>query len=155
MSALKSIALAIELADRERDEAVKGVAQAQRAVAFALQQMEQLESYANDTDARWLQSQARAVPMELMRHHYQFMDRLQQAITLQTSVIGNARRQVEVNQQLLVKAEHRLAGLNQVHAARLKKLQLQQARREQQQTDEFASLRYVRRLQLARTGGNP
>ncbi len=84
MSALKSVQLAIELATRDRDELAKVVARVERSLAFAHNQMAQLEGYAAETEALDGLGHAQCVSTELMRHHYQFMDRLQQAISMQS-----------------------------------------------------------------------
>lgn len=144
MSNLKGVLLAIELATRQRDEAAQVSAKAKRALEFARDQMAQLESYAGDTDARWTGSASVARSGELIRHHYQFMDRLQQAILLQSDVIRSAGHQVELADKGLLQAEFRLAGLNQVLKARQAALDVTQRRREQRLTDEFASLQHAR-----------
>ena len=53
MSALKSILLAIDVATRQRDEVGKLLAQIQRNWHGAQEQIEQLESYAADTESKW------------------------------------------------------------------------------------------------------
>ena len=83
MSQHKSIRLAIELATRQRDEAARAVAHMNRNLGFARDQMAQLDGYAADTDARLIGARDGVLSAELIRHHYQFMDRLQQAISLQ------------------------------------------------------------------------
>lgn len=144
MSNLKGIVLAIELATRQRDQSAQVSAKARRALEFARDQMAQLQSYAGDTDARWTGSASVARSGELIRHHYQFMDRLQQAIALQTGAINAAVFQVEQADKALLQAEFRLAGLNQVLKARQAALDVIQRRRDQRQTDEFASMQHAR-----------
>ena len=56
MSELRSIELAIELATRKRDEFAKAVARVEKTLQFAQNQMNQLEGYAAETDARWIRS---------------------------------------------------------------------------------------------------
>lgn len=144
MSNLKGIALAIELAERQRDEQVKVCANTRRVLSFAQDQMTQLQSYAGDTDARWIGSAAVVRSGEMIRHHYQFMERLQQAIVLQTGSIRAANHQVEQAHAALLAVEFRLAGLKQVLKARQAVLEVGQRRREQRMTDEFASILHAR-----------
>lgn len=144
MPQLKSIRLAIELATRRRDEAAKVLAAAKRTQGFSQGQMAQLQGYAQDTDARFIGSTTVVLSAELIRHHYQFAERLQQAIALQTGVLGNSRRQVELSEKALLEAEFRLAGLNHILKTRQVALQLIQKRREQRATDEFASMQHAR-----------
>jgi len=144
MSELNGILLAIELATRKRDELAKGVVKVQRSLGFAQDQLAQLVGYAGDTDARWEGSAARAVTTELMRHHYQFMGRLQQAIAMQGAAITQINEQLEQARQTLLQAEFRLVGLSQVLKSRQLVLQRGRARSEQKQTDEFAALLHAR-----------
>jgi flagellar FliJ protein len=149
MSQLKSILLAIELATRRRDEAAKALASTKRTQGYSLGQMEQLQGYAKDTDDR---STTVVLSAELIRHHYQFVERLQQAIGLQTGVLDNSKRQVEQAEKVLLEAEFRLAGLNHVLKTRQVALQLIQKRREQRITDEFASMQHARTAAQALSG---
>jgi len=145
MSNLSAITLAIELATRHRDEAAKSVALALKRVRFAEEQMQQLRSYAGDTDARWLGAPAGMLSSELIKHHYQFVDRLHHAIGLQAVAIADANVQVDRARRTLVETEVRLAGLKQVLNTRKAAIVLIQQRREQRNTDEFASLAFSRR----------
>lgn len=155
MSQLRALVLAIELAARQRDALARALARAEKTLQFAQNQMLQLEGYANETDARWLLPTADGRSTELMRHHYQFMGRLQQAIGLQSGVMSNTGQQVEKAKQLLLQAECRLAGLNQVLKIRQADLLQIEARREQRQTDEFAAMQHARKQLASRTGENP
>jgi flagellar FliJ protein len=152
MSQMKSILLAIELATRRRDEYAKSLASSRRTHGFAQDQMAQLQGYAQDTDARFIGSTTVILSAELIRHHYQFVERLQQAITLQTSVLENSNRQIGQIEKALLEAEFRLAGLNHILKARQAALQLIQKRREQRATDEFASMQHARTKARALSG---
>jgi flagellar FliJ protein len=145
MSNLNAIILAIELAAKHRDDAAKSVVLALKRVRFADEQMEQLRGYAGDTDARWLGAPPGMLSSELIKHHYQFVDRLHQAIGLQTVAIADANVQVDRARRALVATEIRLAGLKQVLETRRAVVALAQQRREQRNTDEFASLAFIRR----------
>jgi hypothetical protein len=52
MEPLKGLALALDLADRQRLLAGKGLAQAQRAHGFSQSQLQQLQSYLSDSQTR-------------------------------------------------------------------------------------------------------
>jgi flagellar FliJ protein len=144
MTQLNAILMAIDLATRRRDDAAKVVAQMQRNVEFANDQLAQLESYAADTDSRWIGAPPGMLSGELIRHHYQFVERLQQAIGMQTGVIVDAKTQVERASSVLLQTEYRLAGLKTVLEARQAKVARVLQRREQDVTDEFAALAYAR-----------
>ncbi|MCA3239626.1 MAG: flagellar export protein FliJ [Curvibacter sp.] len=149
MSALNSLRLAIEVAARARDQADQAWVQAQRAVTQAQAQLDQLASYASDTDARWATAAAVTVSAELMSHHQHFMIRLRQAIGMQGGVIMDLERQAEGARQRRVQQEVRLKALQQLlekkHAAWVQR----QARLEQKQMDELAVLGYARRAGMA------
>ena len=144
MSKLRSIRLAIELATRQRDQLAKNHAHALRNVDFAKGQLSQLATYASDTDSRWMGGGAAAMSAEMVRHHYQFMDRLQQAIAMQNGVIANMVNQADVAHKALLQAEFRLSGLGQVLKTRQATLDAVHRRREQHDTDAFASQRFLR-----------
>ncbi|MCF8209912.1 MAG: flagellar export protein FliJ [Rhodoferax sp.] len=144
MSQPNAIELAIELATRKRDDAARGVAKVLRDLDFAHDQMAQLESYAADTDARLTSTTGGVLSAELIRHHYQFVERLQQAIQLQSRAIADAKAQVERARKVLLQTEVRLAGLKQVLEGRQAVVARTLLRREQRVTDEFAAMVYIR-----------
>lgn len=141
---MKGFLLAIELAERQRDERAKQLAEAQRNLIFGRQQMSQLQNYAHDTDARWTGATAMALSAELVRHHYQFMARLQQAIGMQEGAIAGLLHQEGVAKHALLQAESRVTGLQQVLRRRQAQAAVQEQRREQARMDEMAALLYAR-----------
>ena len=154
MSLLTTLLLAIDVARRKRDLASQALAQAQQREMAAQQQMAQLTSYADETEVRWVsQAQICAVP-ELMRHHYQFMGRLNQAIEMQQGVMMEQARWVGVARKTLLDAELRLATLCQVHRNKQAEAERLQMRREQRQMDEMAAMRFGRFAGPAFSGEN-
>ncbi len=150
MNLFHGLQLAIELAERKRDERAQALAQAQRQVRMGRQQLEQLQSYAADTDARWSQGHSRVLSAELIRHHYQFVERLQHAIGMQDDVIANQLRQEHSCRGALAQAETRVSGLKQVLAKRQAVVAATEQRREQGRMDEMAALVYARRVAHAK-----
>lgn len=145
MTDLSGIQLAIELAVKQRDICQRRLAMLERHSAAAQGQMEQLRSYAADKDAGWIDAAPGIFSGELIRHHYQFMGRLQQAVEMQTEVIGRANGQVDEARTVLANAEIRLEGLNRILKLRVSAKDLLLKRREQKQTDDFASQQYARK----------
>jgi flagellar FliJ protein len=141
MSAVSSFLLAIEMATRKRDQANQDLMRAQNAHVFAQNQMSQLETYAAETEARWTAAAQISTSPELMRHHYQFMDRLHHAVGLQTGALENEARKVEAAKKRVLEAEYRLISLKQILKKKQADISLLQSRREQKQMDEFAALR--------------
>lgn len=144
MPKFRALELAIEQATQQRDAQARRHAQSQRTLQHAHGQLSQLENYSNDTDARWVGGHAVDLSVELVKHHYQFMERLQNAVNLQHGVIKNLEQQLTHAHQNLLQAEYRLAGLKQVLKSRRLALNVVQQRREQLITDEFAAMRHTR-----------
>ena len=144
MSDMKTLALVIEVATRKRDQADQALRQVQRAVQHAQGQLDQLESYAADTEARWATAAAATVNAGLMQHQHHFMQRLRHAIGLQSGVMTDLLRQTEAARQRRVQEELRLAVLEQLLKKKLATRVQQEARREQKQMDELAILKYAR-----------
>ena len=141
MSAIKSFLLAIEMATRKRDQVSQGLMQAQNSYLFAQDQMYQLQTYAAETESRWTAAAQISTSTEMLRHHYQFMGRLQHAMDLQKGALENESRKVGLAKQAVLEAEFRLVSLKQVLEKKQADLAVLQSRREQKQMDEFASMR--------------
>lgn len=152
MPALKSIRLAIDLAINKRDLLQKEFAQVQQARFYSLDQMDQLERYAVDTENRWTAAAQISTTPELMRHHYQFMARLRQAIQLQIKAIAEVDLQLEVAKKKLLDAEFRVMSLKHMLANKQAAILALQNRREQKQMDEFAALQHNRQKAGYRMG---
>lgn len=155
MSSLNALNIAIEAAERKRDAARIALQERQSALQAANAQMEQLQTYAQEMQARWGAQQGLAVQPEVMHHQYQFMDRLQHAIGLQTRVVSEMEIRQETARQALLAAELRVNSLQKVVQARKRDIALAQMRREQKETDERAAIQFFRRsfgLQLQEAG---
>ena len=96
MSALKSLALAIEVAERARDQADQAWQQARRGVQFARGQLEQLESYAADTEARWATAAAVTVSAELMQVLSPYLTLGEKLGSLQAQLLREAPRELRI-----------------------------------------------------------
>ena len=145
MADLRGLVLAIELATKHRDVVQGGLSLAQRNAQQDQEQLNQLQSYAQDKDARWIQAGSTVLSAEIVKHHYQFMGRLQQAMALQSGVISSAQIAVEKTAAKLLEAEVRLAGLKEILQRRQYARDGLLKRREQKQTDEFATQQYARK----------
>lgn len=142
MSNLNSLSVAVDVASRKRDDARKVLQDVLAAQQAARAQLVQLEDYARETESRWGVKADTTMQPEVMYHHYQFMDRLGHAASVQTGVVGDHSGRVESAQRALVEAELRLTSLRKVVDKRRHDLELQQMRRDQKQTDERAALQY-------------
>lgn len=152
MAAIRGFDLAIELATKRRDEAARRLAGTQRALLHAEAQLKQLSDYVGETDSRIVQQTDRSLSMEVLRHHYQFMARLQEAIRLQSEAVRNAQRHIDGARAELAKTETAVMGLIKVRDARLAQLRLAQGRREQAVGDELATQLHMRRAKETSEG---
>lgn len=155
MTAVTSLQLAMNVAARRRDEAGLELVQAQRIHRFATGQLDQLETYAAETVARWTASAQVSATPELMRHHYQFMERLHHAIGLQRGVVVKEAVHLDSASQVLLQAEFRLAALKQVLVKKKADMTSIQMKREQKQMDEFAALQFARAVRNSIAGDQP
>jgi flagellar FliJ protein len=144
VSALASMQLAVELASRQRDQVRQELAQAHKVLQFAQQQFRQLEGYAEETQARWITQSTRQAAPEVMRHYYQFMDKLQQAMALQQQVLQDAGLRLGVQQQALLEAEFRLSARQTVCDNMRREAAVRRDKLEQKVFDEMAALQYRR-----------
>ena len=145
MSSLNALNVAIEAAERKRDAARTTMQERQRAQQAAQAQMDQLQGYVLEMQARWGAQEGLAVQPEVMHHQYQFMERLQHAIGLQTRVVADQDIRLETSRQALLAAELRVTSLQKVVQARRRDVALAQMRREQKDTDERATMAFFRR----------
>ena len=148
MAGQQTLLLAIDLATARRDEAQAQLKSIVFAQAHAQDQMQQLKQYEIETEQRWLQGAQVSTSPEMLRHHYQFMGRLDQAILLQEGVLANHVQRMEAARQLLMQAECRLSSFKQVLATRQLAVAKTRQRQEQKQMDEFASQQSQRQRRL-------
>ena len=142
MSSLNALSVAVEVAERQRDEARKVLQDTLAAQQAARAQLDQLQDYARETEARWGMKADSTVKPEVMFHHYHFMGRLDHAAGLQSGVVDDHAQRVALAQQQLRDAEVRLASLRKLLEKRQMEALQAQARRDQKMTDERAALRH-------------
>jgi flagellar FliJ protein len=148
MSTLNSLSLAIESIKVKRDQALSFLQKTQLSHSRVLEQMQQLQQYALETEQRWTHSAQQSTTPELLHHHYQFMGRLHQTMALQDGVIETSKVKVDNARQLVLQVEIRLASLQKLVAKRQADLATVQMKREQKQMDEFAALQTQRQIRL-------
>jgi len=145
MGSLNAFVVAVDLAERQRDAARQTLQNLQGARQAAQAQLVADLLGVLVLQQRWGMREGAAVQPEVMRHHYQFMGRLDHAIGLQTQAVSGQDQRVHQAGQVLLQAELRLASLRKVLERRRADLLREQQRREQKQTDELASQRAAAR----------
>lgn len=141
-----ALQIAVEMAERQRDAARHSLRDANAGAVAAQAQMEQLQTYAAETEARWGMRAGASVAPEVMFHHRHFMGRLEHAMELQERVLADHVLRVANSERALIAEQMRLAVLQKLVAKRQRESDLADQRREQKQTDERAQL--ALRLQL-------
>ncbi len=142
MSEFHGLRLAVDVARRQRDGMAQRQAQCQRTLEHARSQMQQLQDYADESDASWAQQMVSVQHVDLLHMRHQFMDRLRHAVLAQEQVLAQQQRLLQAAVAQLLKAEFHLAGLQQVLKSRMAQAQLRERRSEQRQSDEMAALRH-------------
>ncbi len=148
MTSFHGLQLAIEQAERLRDERAKVVARLEAHLGSLQAQLFQLETYAQETEKRWINGAHLQISSELLRHHYQFMGRLQHAMSLQMEVISATRNDITAARNAQMVVEVRLHGLREVLSKRHKHMERVELRREQHRSDEFAALAHARNVKV-------
>src|SRR5256885_3236947 len=102
---------------------------------------------------RWGAQENQSVQPEVMFHQYQFMDRLQHAIGLQTRVLADLAIRLEAAQKALMACELRVSSLRKVVEVRRRDLALS---RSEEHTSELQSpCNLVCRLLLEKKNKQP
>lgn len=153
MSDLKTLHKVVDIAERRRDDARAALAQQQRELQIAHEQLQQLQTYAQEAHQRWAaRSSSIGVDAQQLFHQRQFMDKIDHAIEFQRGVIANREALIERAEQQVVSAERDVAGLRKYTERKLLAVQQQAARQEQKATDEMALNLHLRQS-LARAQG--
>lgn len=137
----------IEMAERRRDEALAECARLQTEQRQAQEQMEQLQTYADEANRRWTERGAAGVSVALLMHHRQFMAKLEHAMDFQQGVLVDRERRVQQAQAAVHEAERELASLRKYAERQVQAWQQTLQRREQKHTDEMAQNIHRRRLE--------
>jgi flagellar protein FliJ len=131
----------LELAERDRDEAMALLLRSEEAHRRLRQQQEQLSGYRADYEARAPGLDGRAAPIDMLRHHQVFMQRLQQALTQQEAQLQTAQAQVLRSRQQLLHCETRVASVRKLIQRRAQERQRQESRLDQNRSDEATAQR--------------
>jgi flagellar FliJ protein len=145
MTTIQTLNKVVEIAERRRDVALAALAQLQREMQTAQDQMDQLEAYALEARTRWqARTSSTGVDAALLHHHRHFMQKIEHAIEFQRGVLRSREDMIEQHQDQVRVAERDLAGLRKFTERKLlAQVQLGQ-RRDQKQTDELALAIHLR-----------
>jgi flagellar FliJ protein len=138
MTAMQTLHKVVELAEKRRDEALGVMAQMQRELQMAQDQMDQLQSYAQEAEARWAARCSVGVDTALLMHHREFMHKIHHALEFQRGVLADRGRLIERAQEQVHTAERDLAGLRKFTDRKQQAIVHKAQRQDQKNTDEMA-----------------
>ena len=144
MNTLKTLDKVVELAEQRRDAALAAMAQLEREMKVAQDQMDQLESYAREAQQRWAARSGGTIDPAVLGHQRQFIQKIDHAIGFQRSVLASRQDQIDRQLAVVQAAERDLAGLRRYTDRKRQHLAVQAQRQEQKQTDEMAMSIYLR-----------
>jgi flagellar FliJ protein len=130
----------LELAQRQRDEALSALLRAEEAVRRLRLQSDQLTAYRDDYRGRNPAMGGRSAPIELLRGHEAFMARLQQAMALQQQQLQSAEAHTAQARAALLALETRVASVRKLLERREADQRLLSARQDQRRSDDAASM---------------
>jgi flagellar FliJ protein len=155
MPQLRALALAIDQAKQQRNDAVAAFLKSQIACQGAQDQMAQLEGYARETESRWALGARSTADLESVQHYDHFMARLQQAVGMQQGVVAEQLQALATARQRWMAAEIRAASLQRLLDKRRAELGRIQNRLEQKQLEELSALLFRRLHENSETPGTP
>lgn len=126
----------LEHAERQRDEALARLMQAEESSRRLRNQWEQLQAYRADYEARAPGLGAQAAPIELVRCHQGFVQRLDHALTQQAALMQGADEQLAQKRQMLLERETHVASVRKLVERRMQDHQRTTARLEQKRSDD-------------------
>jgi flagellar FliJ protein len=130
----------LELAQRQRDEALSVLLRAEEAVRRLRLQSEQLVAYRDDYRGRNPAMGGRSAPIELLRSHEAFMTRLHQAMAQQQLQLQNAEARTGEARAALLALETRVASVRKLLERREADQRLLSARQDQRRSDDAANM---------------
>ena len=137
----QSLQTLLSHAERERDDAMAVVLQAEEHGRKLRQQWHQLQAYHADYAARAPTLGGRAAPIDTLRSHHAFMQRLDQALAQQQGLLQAAEQRVTQQRQTLLALETRVASVRKLQQRRLQEAQRNAQRLEQRRSDDGATRR--------------
>ena len=140
----QSLQTLLSHAEHERDEALAALLQAEEAGRRLHQQWQQLQDYHADYAARAPTLSGRVAPIDALRSHHAFMQRLDQALAQQQGVLHAAELRLMQQRQALLALEIRVASVRKLQERRLDEAERGAHRLEQRRSDDSAAQRRSR-----------
>ncbi len=126
-------------AERERDVAFMGAQKAAEGQRAAQLQTEQLLQYRVEYEGRFREQFKSHQGIAALQGYQVFAQRLSEAIEQQARVVAHTDKRLAQARAVLMEQEMRVASVRKLLERRLNEIKLGSERREQRQTDEFAT----------------
>ena len=136
---LQPLMLALEVAERDRDQAQSTVLRLRHQMEAAQSQARQLEDYRRDYQQRWGERFQTQGSVQIMHCYHGFMSRLDQAGTPQHGAVQLIQHHLDQAVQVLREREMRAASIRKLIERRQNEIDKARSRQEQKLTDEQAS----------------
>jgi flagellar FliJ protein len=138
MQRLQSLQLLMQREQQRCDQAQSVLRHADDAARRAREQREQLLAYRGEYQSRWTAQFHQGGTMDILMYYRSFMQRLDQAVTLQTRQAELSELQLAQARRDLVESERRVASVRKLIERRAAELAHAGRQRDQKQTDEQA-----------------
>jgi flagellar FliJ protein len=134
----QSLHVLLQREQQHCDQAQSSLRRADDQARSARQQCEQLLAYRDEYQSRWAAEFSRGGTIDILRCYRSFMQRLDQAVALQTRQAELAQLHLGQARHQLIESERRLASVRKLIDRRAAELAHLGRQREQKQTDEQA-----------------
>jgi flagellar FliJ protein len=138
MQRLQSLQLLMQREQLGCDQAQSALRRADDTARGARAQCEQLLAYRGEYTARWTAQLHQGATMHILMCYRSFMQRLDQAVAMQTRQAELAERQLAQARHALMECERRVASVRKLIERRGAEIAHAGRQREQKQTDEQA-----------------
>jgi flagellar FliJ protein len=136
---LHPLMLALEAAEKDRDQAHSTVLRLRHQMEAAQSQARQLDDYRRDYQHRWGERFRQQGTVQLMQCYHSFMARLDQAGSQQEAAVQRIQHHLDQALQMLRERETRAASIRKLIERRQGEIDLARIRQDQKATDEQAA----------------
>jgi flagellar protein FliJ len=138
MQRLQSLQVLMQREQQRCDQAQSALRRADEAARRAREQRDQLLAYRGEYQARWTAQFHQGGTMDILMYYRSFMQRLDQAVALQTRQAELSELQLAQARRELMESERRVASVRKLIERRAAELAHAGRQRDQKQTDEQA-----------------
>ncbi|MBS1179380.1 MAG: flagellar export protein FliJ [Proteobacteria bacterium] len=138
MQRLQSLQVLMQREQQRCDQAQSALRRADDAARRAREQRDQLLAYRGEYQARWTAQFHQGGTMDILMYYRSFMQRLDQAVALQTRQAELGELQLAQARRELMESERRVASVRKLIERRAAELAHAGRQRDQKQTDEQA-----------------